>query len=657
MGNWFSNARVRTKILMGFGILIGFMVLVGAVIFVQGAALGDARAELERVERVQGYSSLMSVAVAERVASFREYMISGEQSALDGIVQATERFERAVTGADRLIEDPTQRRRLETASRMAQAWADEVSEEGIRLRRAVNAGALPFDTVIAFFLTGQGPRDAQRTRAALQELDSGARELADEHHNRMAEALGAMRLAIILLTLLAVIASLVVAVWIASRISQPLGEAARFAEKVAAGDLTARISAEGKDEIGWLTDSLNRMASNLAELVGAVSQATTQVASASEEIAATSSMISRTVDDQVGSTEAMSSSMEQIAAQITRVAQSAEGLAASVDQTSSSIAQMGQAIESTARNSEALGTSVDETSSTMEEMAASIGQAERHAQETRRIADEAAANAEAGGAAMEQVTAGMHRIHRELEKLGGAMSELDQAGQSVGRISEVMEDIADQTNLLALNASIEAARAGEHGRGFAVVAQEVRRLAERSVESAREIGTTIAEVRERVRAAVGSSEVVADRTAEGLHAVEQASESLQRILESSTRTRDLMDEVAIATQQQTGAAEQTNEAMRHIQQIAEESRLATREQAQSSRQIISAVENMNRQTQEVFAATAEQKRGGELILESTESISAGAREAQSAVQELVKATHDLSDQASRLTALVETFRV
>jgi methyl-accepting chemotaxis protein len=657
MLNWFGSTRVRNKILFGYGIIVVFMVLVAVVVFVQGAVLDGARVDLERTERVQSHTARMGQAVADRVAAFREYMISGSQSALEAYAEADDRFQRAVAESRPLIRDSIQVAALDSATVYARLWTEEVAQEGIRLRRAVTAGDLTFDAIVEFFQTGLGPRAAERTRAAVQRLDNRAQLVADEQHARMADALVNMRIASILFALLAIVVAMAVAMWIAGRIAAPLSEAVEFSEQVASGDLTARLPEGGGDEIGRLNRSLNTMSVRLAEVVGEVNQATAQVASASEQIAATSELISRTVDDQVGATEAMSASMEEIAAQIARVAQSAEALAASVDQSSSSINEIGQAIETTAQNSDALGSAVDQTSTTMEEMAASIDQAERHAQETGRIAEAAADDASAGGAAMAQVTAGMQRIHTELETLVRSIRQLGRAGEAVGRISVVMEDIADQTNLLALNASMEAARAGEQGRGFAVVAQEVRRLAERSVESARDISSTIEEVRERVGAAVTSSEVVAERTAEGLEVVERAAESLQKILDSSTRTRDLMDEVVLATGEQTRAASQTSEAMRHIQAIAEESRLATREQAESSRQIVEAMESINQQTQEVFAATSEQKRGGEMILESTETISSGAREAQAAVQELVKAAQDLSAQATRLTTLVGTFRV
>lgn len=654
---WFENANVRTKILAGFGILIAFMIFIAVVVFAQGAALDSVRADVERLERVQGSTSTMSQSVADRVAAFREYMITGSETAVEAYADSDDRFHRALANARAQARDREQLARLDSVALYSRLWTDEVAQEGIRIRRAVNAGELPFQAVTDFFEVGAGPRAADRARSALRALDQRAFDLAEQSHDAMAEAMARMRLASVLFVLLAILVSVLIAVWTARRIAGPLDHAAQFAETVAAGDLSARLPGGGEDEVGRLSRSLNTMSEQLGGLVREVNQATSQVASAAEQIAASSDLISGTVDDQVESTEAMSLAMEEIASQIARVAESAEALAASVDQTSSSIAEMGQSIEAIAQSADALGGAVDETSATMEEMAASIGQAEQHAVETRKIADGAVADAADGGTAMEHVQGGMRRIHAELEPLIATIQELGEAGESVGRISEVMEGIADQTNLLALNASIEAARAGEQGRGFAVVAQEVRRLAERSVESAREIGATIDTVRDQVRLAVQSSGLVAERTEEGMELVDRAAGSLQKIQESSVRTRDLMDEVAIATEQQTRAAQQTNEAMRHIQEIADEARLATREQAQSSRQIVQAVESMNQQTQEVFAATAEQKRGGELVLESAEEISSGSRETQAAVQQLVKAAHDLAAEASRLTTLVSRFRV
>jgi methyl-accepting chemotaxis protein len=339
------------------------------------------------------------------------------------------------------------------------------------------------------------------------------------------------------------------------------------------------------------------------------------------------------------------------------VAGSTESLASSVEQASTSVTQMSNSIEQTATSTDALGVSVEQTSTTIEEMVASIQEVGRHVIETREIARGAEVDARDGGAAVVSTVEAMRQIHAEMQALVESISELRRTSEAIGHISGIIEDVADQTNLLALNAAIEAARAGEHGRGFSVVAQEIRRLAERSVESTREIGLTVHGVLEDVGQTVKSTGEVAERTQRGILLADSAGQALEKIIESSGRTRRLMEEVSASTDQQIGAAEQAQEAIRHIQRISAETRVATREQAIGSRQIAEAVENMNRRTREVFSATEEQKRGGELILRSTESISQGARSTQEALQAMANAARDLSSQAKRLTELVTTFRV
>jgi methyl-accepting chemotaxis protein len=651
--SWLANTPVKNKILVGYGILITIMVAIGVIIFVLTGLISGARSQLEDGSIALHSSEQAGMAVAERTAAFRDFLLSGSEEALVEKEEANARFDQYLAEAREATVDGDQLALLDSAAEFSRLWQAEVAEPGINIRRqAENVVA-----AAAFFEDGEGRRGAGRTMAVLRDFQERQLEIAVDQHDRLADAVSTMRWAVALLIIFAAVVGILIATVVANRISRPLTRAVAFAEGVADGDLTQRMEVESRDEVGALAGTLNRMVDDLREAIGAVGQATSQVATSAEQISATSEEISQTVDEQARSTEETSSSMEQIAAQISRVAQSAESLAASVDQTSSSISEMSDSIEQTASNTDHLGTSVEQTSATIEEMVASIAQVGRHVEETQEIAQSAEADARSGGEAVDRSTAGMRRIEKEMGELTGVIRSLGETSAAIGRISGLIEDIADQTNLLALNASIEAARAGEHGRGFAVVAQEIRRLAERSVDSAREITTTVGGVRETVEKVERASVDVADRVREGLGVADNASETLEQIMGSSGRTRQLMDEVALATRQQTHAAREAQEAIRGIQEIAEETRIATREQANGSRQIVSAVNNMNRQTQEVFSATAEQKRGGELILKSTEAISEGARTTRDAIGEMVNAAQDLSGQASRLTDLVQRFRV
>ncbi|HST62890.1 MAG TPA: methyl-accepting chemotaxis protein [Longimicrobium sp.] len=658
VSDWFGNMRVRNKILLGFVPVLLLMAIIAMVVAVQGGRVARLEADSRNAEAVQRAAVQLELALADRTLAYRDYLLSGQDTALAMYAEADDRARTHLKEAKRLATDAGQKALLDSADVFAKVWVDSVATPGIALRRStLQPGGPGIDAVVRFVQTGVGRRGATRVRATLLQFDERAQALSDARRDNLRTATIRSRNWAVWLTLLGIAVSLGVAWAVATRIGRPLQDAVRFADGVASGDLTGEVHTTSRDELGQLIQTLNRMSADLRGAVGGVNTAAGQTAAAADQIAATSQRLAATVDDQVAATEQTSTSMEEIAAQITRVAGSAESLAASVEQTSTSIAQMSQSIEHTAGSADTLGTAVEQTSATIEEMAASMQQVGRHVDETRRIAGQAEAAATQGGDAVGQSVNGMRRIHDEVNRLTERMRVLGGQGESVGQISETIEDIADQTNLLALNAAIEAARAGEHGRGFAVVAQEIRRLAERSVDSAREIGHTIKAVRGGVDAAMESSSALAERAQQGIALAEGASLALERIVDAATRTSLLMQEVGLATEQQILAAGQAQQATQHIQRVAEEVRIATREQSVASRQIVQATENMNQQTQEVFAATAEQKRGGEMILAATENIAQGARLAQTSVREAQRAAEDVAQQAANLTELVSRFRV
>ncbi|MEW5931531.1 MAG: methyl-accepting chemotaxis protein [Gemmatimonadota bacterium] len=652
LAEWFRDAPIRMKILTGFVPVILLMVVITLFVLAQLGRIRDANDVLARSEQLQANVDAVGIAFLRRTNAVRDFAITGQEAALAPYDSADARGDAALDSALALVKDTAQQRRLEEVGRIHARWKADVYDPVVALRRR---GSI--DEVVAFYSTGTARARVGDALAVLDEFRDRQEQITAGARDAAQAAVERITLILMALTAAAVIASVVIAVWLAGRIARPLERAVEFASTVAAGDLTQRIEAEGRDEVGILTGTLNRMSDDLRKAIGGVNAATAQVAAASDQIAATSQRMAQTVDDQVAATEQTSTSMEEIAAQIGRVASSTESRAASVEQTSSSMGQMGRSIEHTAASADTLGAAVEEASATIDEMAASIQQVGRHVEETRQIAMGAAGDAAGGGEAVGRVVHGMQRIHAEVDALTEAIRGLGETGKSVGQVSELIEDIADQTNLLALNAAIEAARAGEHGRGFAVVAQEIRRLAERSVESAREIGSTIRGIQAELERATRSSGGVAERTAEGIELAEAAALALDKIVGSAARTRELMEEVALAAQQQTLAARQASESTQHIRQIADEVRIATREQSLASRQIVQATENMNEQTQQVFAATAEQKRGGEMVLQATENIASGARASQASVREAARAAADVAQQAQRLSQLVGSFRV
>jgi methyl-accepting chemotaxis protein len=549
----------------------------------------------------------------------------------------------------------------------------------------------------------------------------------------------------------------------------PVREMVSVASAVIEGDLTESLAVNSDDEVGALAQRFNEMVANLRRIVDNIQETSVQVASSAGEISANAKLITQGAQAQAQAAEETSTSMEEMAASIQTVAGNAQSLATYVEETSTSITEMGASIEEVARSSGTLASTVTEASATIEQMTVSIDQMARNlenlaatvtqtsstveemtsfiasvahnaealgsaamkashtvaelasavndvakiAEEADRISKRASEDARTGDEAVGRTITGMRTISETMENTARVITGLGRRSQEIGKILEVIEEIADQTNLLALNAAIEAARAGEAGRGFAVVADEVRKLAERSVEATKEIGEVIRQVQQETTDAVETAKAGAAETKEGIGLADRAGLALRSIIESVGRSSQLMAEIASATAKQSSASaevlqtvsnmnsatsqvttavreqaegsKQIRQAMENINRImtqaaystkeqaaggrqvrmsvenmnkiASQVNIATKEQAEGSRQIVHAVENMNRMTQQVSYATAEQKRGGELVVKAMENISEIARDNLSTVEEMSKATGNLAQQAENLAKLISVFRV
>ncbi len=258
---------------------------------------------------------------------------------------------------------------------------------------------------------------------------------------------------------------------------------------------------------------------------------------------------------------------------VKRLTRIINGLNEGADQVSDAAGQVSGASHQLAEGTSEQASSLEETSSALEEMAAMTRTNAENAKQANELSDQARKAAQRGDETM-------HRLNE-------AMTGINESSGKISKIIKVIEEIAFQTNLLALNAAVEAARAGEHGKGFAVVADEVRNLAMRAAEAARE--TT------------GLIENSTNKAKEGTDVAGEVGKALGAIVGDVTKVTNLIDGISKASEEQAQGVDQVNTAVSQMDKVTQQNAAGAEESASAAEELSAQAQTVKGMVNELVA--------------------------------------------------------
>jgi len=344
-----------------------------------------------------------------------------------------------------------------------------------------------------------------------------------------------------------IIVAIAVGLYISRNISKHINILVQVADDVALGDVDVKIDIDNKDEIGMLAKSFEKMIASIREQVKAVERLAAGDLTVDVDI--------RSEKDVLG--KKLTELIQRLNVMISEIASASEQVASSAKQISDSSMVLSQGATEQA-------SSIEELTASLEEISSQTKLNAENANKANELAEIARMNADQGNSQMKEML--------------NAMDEIKVSSNNIYKIIKVIDDIAFQTNILALNAAVEAARAGQHGKGFAVVAEEVRTLAARSANAAKETADLIESSIQKVEAGT----VIAKDTAE----------ALDKIVGAIENVANLVNEIAAASNEQSAGIEQINQGIMQVSEVVQNNSATSEENASASEELTSQADSL-----------------------------------------------------------------
>ena len=561
----FRNFRMRTKLVLGFGVMC-------ALLFVLALAGYNSLASIQRIEREEVDTSKDTVMEALQIRSHQnrirgsmlEYLITEDGAERNAIrLEIEDRTQDIGLGIDRIKAYVAGRDLPDTLALIAGLEKELASYRDGRdgQFRLIQDGRLEEARVLG---TGAQDQFFERIRSMLVAIGKDLQKNADAAtaESRRIFA-GTIRVFITVAIAAALFA--VFMVWLMNRLTAaPLQAITSVAGRIAAGDLTVRIEAGSRtDEVGALQQAFRTMVEKLSGF-----------ASAAERIAGGDLTVNIETD---GTSDRVDMLQGALRTMVMNLREMNRELREGFSILSSSSTEILATVSQVAASAAETATAVSETSTTAEEVKQTAHVSNQKAKAVQESAQKATAISEKGGEAVNDTLEGMEHIREQMESIAGTVVHLSEQGQAIGEIIAVVNDLAEQSNLLAVNAAIEATRAGEYGKSFGVVAQEVKSLAEQSRQATTQVRTILMEVQKATSAAVLATEQGTKAVALGVKQAGDAGAAIKALSGSVVEAAQAAIQIAASSQQQLVGMDQIASAISNIKQATTQNMSGTRQ--------------------------------------------------------------------------------